>query len=129
MSTEERIRQVAVGFGRDVPVVVKSGEQIVVESNKPPCLFRPKRLIIPSDIAGAFSVKEIWVNEEPTLMLIDKCLPARMFSEFATDSPHWNLPTTRAAIKLVVKNETGAPQTFVGAFTGDAHGEHPGQKP
>jgi hypothetical protein len=54
-------------------------------SNTPQRLFKPTRLIIPSDVAGLFSVTAIQIGVKNQLVA-NGSLPARLFSETSFDS-------------------------------------------
>lgn len=54
-------------------------------SNSPQRLFKPTRLIIPSDIAGLFSVTQISIGVKAQLVA-NGSIPARLFSEQSFDS-------------------------------------------
>lgn len=53
--------------------------------NNPQRLFKPSRLVIPSDVAGLFSVLNLFVGVKPQLVATGG-MPARLFSEQSFDS-------------------------------------------
>lgn len=53
--------------------------------NNPQRLFKPSRLVIPSDVAGLFSVLNIFIGVKPQLVATGG-MPARLFSEQSFDS-------------------------------------------
>jgi hypothetical protein len=63
---------------------VAAGGQGVLQ-NSPQRLFKPTRLIIPSDVAGLFSVTGIFIGVKAQLVA-NGAIPARLFSEQSFDS-------------------------------------------
>ncbi len=53
--------------------------------NNPQRLFKPSRLVIPSDVAGLFSVLNLFIGVKPQLVATGG-MPARLFSETSFDS-------------------------------------------
>ena len=63
--------------------VAASGSGVL--QNNPQRLFKPSRLIIPSDVAGLFAITNIFVGVKPQLVATGS-LPARIFSENSFDT-------------------------------------------
>jgi hypothetical protein len=64
----------ALGAGQTLPFVAVPAQ-----------VFKPHRLVIPSDIAGALVVTNIQIGNMPQFVASTGVIPARMLSEFSTD--------------------------------------------
>ncbi len=73
-----------------LPLNLSSGTTVAAAGtgslvNNPQRLFKPSRLIIPSDVAGLFSINGIFIGVKPQLVATGP-MPARLFSEQSFDS-------------------------------------------
>ncbi len=77
--------------------------------NNPQRLFKPSRLIVPSDVAGLFSILNIFIGVKPQLVATGS-IPARVFSEtsFDTDFEGDTAQISQSVAVQVVNNSLGA---------------------
>jgi hypothetical protein len=77
--------------------------------NNPQRLFKPSRLIVPSDVAGLFSILNIFIGVKPQLVATGS-MPARVFSEtsFDTDFEGDTAQISQSVAVQVVNNSLGA---------------------
>lgn len=77
--------------------------------NNPQRLFKPSRLIVPSDVAGLFAILNIFIGVKPQLVATGS-MPARVFSEtsFDTDFEGDTAQISQAVAVQVVNNSLGA---------------------
>lgn len=73
-----------------LPLNLASGTTVAAAAtgtlqNNPQRLFKPSRLVIPSDVAGLFSVLNIFIGVKPQLVATGG-MPARLFSEQSFDT-------------------------------------------
>lgn len=73
-----------------LPLNLSSGTTIAAAGsgnlqNSPQRLFKPSRLVIPSDVAGLFSVTGVFIGVKPQLVATGN-MPARIFSEASFDN-------------------------------------------
>jgi len=73
-----------------LPLNLASGTTVAASGtgtlqNNPQRLFRPSRLVIPSDVAGLFSVLNLFIGVKPQLVATGG-MPARLFSEQSFDT-------------------------------------------
>lgn len=110
-------RDVPIGFDSVTAVPAGATATLVQRPQEP---FRPSRLFIPSDIAGAILVADIKVGNKSQLAS-NGALPGRMFQENAT-GVELGLDTCDPAIDLVLSviNISGAPIRVTAAFKGPA---------
>lgn len=75
-----------------LPLVLINGATTVAAggagtlAGQPQRLFKPTRLVIPSDVAGLFGVTGIFIGVQPQFVAINGSVPARTFSEAAFDT-------------------------------------------
>ena len=112
-----KARKVPMGFD-SVTAVAPGATATIVQ--RPQVPFRPARLMIPSDIAGAILVQDFKVGNKSQLAA-NGALPGRMFQEDATDSLLL-LDTATPALDVtwIVQNIGGAPLRFIGSASGPA---------
>ena len=109
-------REYPLGFG---PVTITAGSsQIIITQPQVP--FKGRRLIIPSDFAGAILVNDIKVGKNSQLATSNS-LPGRMFTEFAV-GVDLSLDTAQISqqVTLNVTNISGASVNFTASLTGAA---------
>jgi hypothetical protein len=84
----------------------------------PQIVFRPERLVIPSDIAGQFLVNQIIVGKNPQQVSADP-IPGRVFDERGV-GVRLSMDTAQISqqITLNVTNIGGAPAVFRAAMIG-----------
>jgi len=112
-----RAREYPLGFLSDAPVV--AGTTITVTS-RPQIVFRGERLVIPSDIAGQFSIGDIIVGKN-SQKVSTVPVPGRVFDERGVGI-RMSLDTAQISqdIALTVTNISGADATFRAAIIGAA---------
>lgn len=76
--------------------------------NNPQRLFKPSRLVIPSDVAGLFSVQNLFIGVKPQLVATGG-MPGRLFSEqsFDTDFEGDTAQISQAVSVSVTNNSLG----------------------
>lgn len=120
MVTRERptkAREFPLGF--ESPLAVPNGNTATITS-RPQIPFRGERLIVPSDIAGSFSILDLRVGKN-SQFTSSGAVPARTFQENAVGI-RLMLDTAQISqdVTLSVQNVGGAPQVFRAALIGSA---------
>jgi hypothetical protein len=112
-----KAREFPLGF--ESAGVVAAGLQATVIS-RPQIVFRPERLIVPSDIAGQFTVNDIIIGKN-SQKVSTVAVPARTFDERGV-GVRMQLDTAQISqdIALVVTNISGADATFRASMIGSA---------
>lgn len=112
-----RSREYVIGF--DSVVNVAAGT-LFTATQTPQVVFRPERLIIPSDIGGLFLVANILIGKNPALAAAG-AVPARTFSELGV-GVRLQCDTVQPgmSIALQVQNISLAPARFTASFIGSA---------
>lgn len=112
-----KAREYPLGFLSDAQIA--AGAQADVTS-RPQIVFRGERLLIPSDIAGQFSVVSIIVGKNPQ-QVSSVAVPGRVFDERGV-GVRLSLDTAQISqdIVLRVQNIGGAAATFRAAIIGAA---------
>jgi hypothetical protein len=114
-----RIRRAILGLQQ--PAAVPAGDPLtsVTQPQKP---FRGLRLVVPSDIAGAFVISNITVGMMPQLGSSSALqpIPARLFAENSVDSAFddFDWCPTSESITVSGTNVSGAAETFRAALLG-----------
>lgn len=110
-----KVRTFPLGFLSDA--AVGAGASVTVIS-RPQVLFRGQRLVIPSDIAGDFSLDDVKVGKN-SQFVAEGAVPGRVFQENARDVA-MILDTAKVSqdISLSVTNISGAARTFRAALFG-----------
>ena len=112
-----KARKVPMGF--DSVTTIAPGATATI-TQRPQVPFRPARLMIPSDIAGAILVLDFKVGNKSQLAA-NGGLPGRMFQEDATDSLLLlDTATPALDVSWIVQNIGGAPIRFIGSASGPA---------
>lgn len=88
---------------------------------RPQVPFRPQRFIVPSDIAGAFTIGDIRVGKNSQFVTAD-AVPARAFQEDASSGIEFGFDTAQVSqdISVVANNISAAQQVFRAIFMGQA---------
>jgi len=86
--------------------------------NNPQRLFKPSRLVIASDVAGLFSVQNLFVGVKPQLVATGS-MPARLFSEQSFDTDfEGDTAQISQAISVQVTNTSLGTSAISGAMRG-----------
>jgi hypothetical protein len=109
-------REYPLGFG---PTTITAGSSAIIIT-QPQVPFKGRRLIIPSDFAGAILINDIKVGKNSQLATSNS-LPGRMFTEFAV-GVDLGLDTAQISqqVTLNVTNISGATVNFSASLTGAA---------
>lgn len=112
-----KAREFPLGF--ESPTTVAAGATATITS-RPQIPFRGERLIIPSDIAGSFSILDLRVGKN-SQFTSSGAVPGRTFQENSVGI-RLQLDTAQISqdVTLSVQNVGGAPQTFRAALIGSA---------
>lgn len=110
----DRRRRFPIGF---VTTLIGPGDQAVVPA-APQNLFRPERVVIPSDIAFDLLVQDIKVGNSSQLVS-GAPIPAAVFSEVAVDTHvHFKTAEIGSQISIVIQNISDQEVLFRGAMFG-----------
>lgn len=112
-----KAREYPLGFPT---TTVAGGNTTATISASPQVPFRGRRLIIPSDIAGAFLVNDLKVGKN-SMFPTSNPVPARAFTELGVGTD-LNLDTAQISqlISLSVQNTSGSSQDFNACIIGTA---------
>lgn len=112
-----RPREYVLGF--DSVAAIAAGALFVAQ-NTPQIVFRPERLIIPSDIGGLFNIVNIVIGKNPALAALGS-VPARTFSELGV-GVRLQCDTVQPGMSIFIQiqNISLAPARFTAAFIGSA---------
>lgn len=114
-----RIRRAILGLTEDAQVGAGGALESVTQPQKP---FRGLRLVVPSDIAGAFTITNITVGMMPQLGSSNSSqpIPARLFAENSVDSAFddFDWCPTSESITISGTNQSGAAENFRAALLG-----------
>jgi hypothetical protein len=109
-----RRRRYPLGF---VPTVIAAGTSALIPS-APQNLFRPERLVIPSDIAFDIGVVDIKVGNQSQLVQSVE-VPAALFSEVAIDTNvTFDTAEVGNQVSVQARNKSGAPLEFTAGLIG-----------
>jgi hypothetical protein len=110
-------REYPLGF----PATVLAAGQVASIVTQPQVPFRGRRLIVPSDIAGAILINDLKVGKNSMFASASGPVPARGFTEFGV-GVDLNLDTAQISqqISLNVQNVSGASVTFTAMLIGTA---------
>ncbi len=111
-----RVRQFPLGF----PTTTINANSSATITAQTQVIFRPRRLVIPSDIAGQLLVNDLKVGKNSMFPSADP-IPARVFSENAV-GVDLQLDTAQVSqlISLSLSNTSGANLSFNACVIGDA---------
>lgn len=112
----QKSREFPLGFPEtDIPA--GATREVIVQPQIP---FRGERLVIPSDIAGLFSIDDIRVGKN-SQFVASSPIPARTFSEVGVGvGLHLDTAQVSQQIVLRVRNISGQDATFRAALIGRA---------
>lgn len=109
-------RQFPLGF--PTTVIASNASQTITAQTQ--VVFRPRRIVIPSDIAGSLLVNDFKVGKNSMFPSQDP-IPARVFTETAVGVDlHLDTAAVSQLISLSIENTSGASVTFNAAVIGDA---------
>jgi len=111
-----KAREYPLGF----PTTPVAGGGTATVTSQPQVPFRPRRLIIPSDIAGSFLLNDILVGKN-SMFPAPQPVPARAFTELGV-GVDLNLDTAQISqiVTLRVENTSGAQLDFNAVMIGTA---------
>ncbi len=113
-SDPNKARRFPLGFAT---TTVTAGT-VATLSTQPQILFRPERLVVPSDIAGAFTVTGIIVGQASQLAAQNP-LPARTYTELGVGvDMHLDTADISQFVQLGLSNNSGHDCSFNGQFIG-----------
>lgn len=109
-----RARRFPLGFA----TTTVTSATVATLSTQPQILFRPERLVIPSDFAGAFTVTSIIVGQASQLAAQNP-LPARTYTEFGVGvDMHLDTADISQFVQLGLSNNSLHDVSFNGQFIG-----------
>jgi len=109
-----RRRRYPLGF---VPTTIAAGTSALIPS-APQNLFRPERLVIPSDIAFDLGIVDIKVGNQSQLVQSVE-VPAALFSEVAIDTNvTFDTAEVGNQVSVQARNKSGAPLEFTAGLIG-----------
>lgn len=109
-------RQTPIGLGPD-PVAPGA---ILTIITSPQIVFRPERFVVPSDIAGLFSLVDLKVGKNSQLASQNE-IPCRTFDERSVGvALKCDTAQISQQISVTVRNVSGAPATFTGTLIGES---------
>lgn len=108
-------------FPLGIPATTIAAGAAATINVQPQVPYRPQRLIVPSDIAGSFTIGDIRVGKNSQFVTAD-AVPARAFQEDATSGIEFGFDTAQVSqvIAVVANNISLAQQVFRGVFMGAA---------
>ena len=108
-------RRFPLGFESTGPIA--SGASVTITS-RPQVLFKGQRLVLPSDIAGDFTIDDLKVGKD-SQFVAEGSIPGRVLQENAT-MVDFDLDTAQISqdISIIITNIGGAPRTFRAALWG-----------
>lgn len=116
-SKPTKARRFPLGFVSNGTIA--SGDSATITS-RPQVLFKGQRLVVPSDIAGDFTIDDVKVGKD-SQFVAEGAIPARMLQENAVDVA-FELDTAQISqdISVSVTNIAGAPRIFRAGLVGKA---------
>lgn len=116
-SKPTKARRFPLGFVSNGTIA--AGDSATITS-RPQVLFKGQRLVVPSDVAGDFTVDDVKVGKD-SQFVAEGAIPARVLQENAVDTA-FELDTAQISqdISISVTNIAGAPRTFRAALIGKA---------
>ena len=109
-----KARRWPLGF---TPTTITAGT-VATLSTQPQILFRPERLVVPSDFAGGLSISAIIVGQASQLAAQAQ-LPARTYTEFGVGvDMHLDTADISQFVQLGLSNNSGHDIAFYGQFIG-----------
>lgn len=108
-------RRFPLGFESTGPIA--AGASVTITS-RPQVLFKGQRLVLPSDIAGDFTIDDLKVGKD-SQFVAEGSIPGRVLQENAT-MVDFDLDTAQISqdISIIITNIGGAPRTFRAALWG-----------
>lgn len=104
-----------------IPATVIAAGAAATITVRPQVPFRAQRFVVPSDIAGSFTIGDIRVGKNSQFVTAD-AIPARAFQEDASSGIELGFDTAQVSqdISIVANNISLAAQTFRAMFMGSA---------
>jgi hypothetical protein len=104
-----------------IPATVINAGAAATITVRPQVPFRAQRFVVPSDIAGSFTIGDIRVGKNSQFVTAD-AVPARTFQEDAASGIEMGFDTAQVSqdISVVANNISLAAQTFRAVFWGAA---------
>jgi hypothetical protein len=113
----QKAREFPIGF--DSGALIAGGTSLNITS-RPQILFRPERLLVPSDIAGDFTIDDVKVGNKSQLVASGS-IPARVFQEDAVGVRlRGDTCQISQDLVLAVTNTAGAGRRFRACIIGTA---------
>lgn len=108
-------------FPMGVPATTIAAGAAATIPVQPQVPFRPQRFVVPSDIAGSFTIGDIRIGKNSQFVTAD-AVPARAFQEDATSGIEFGFDTAQVSqvISVVANNISLAQQVFRAVFLGAA---------
>lgn len=112
-----RAREYPIGFLSNGPILPGLSAQVI---SQPQIVFRPERIVIPSDIAGQFQLDQVIVGKN-NQFVASQPIPGRVFAENGV-GVRLQMDTAQISQNIVmqVTNIGGAAATFRAAIIGPA---------
>jgi hypothetical protein len=111
-------REVPLGFQSAAAIAAGATANVTTQ---PQVVFRPDRLVVPSDIAGSFDINDFVVGKNSQFASTATPIPGRIFQEDAVNvSLLGDTAQISQNVTLNVTNFSGAPLTFRAAVIGPA---------
>jgi len=116
-SMPTKARRFPLGFVSNGTIL--AGDSATITS-RPQVLFKGQRLVVPSDVAGDFTIDDVKVGKD-SQFVAEGAIPARVLQENAVDTA-FELDTAQISqdISISVTNIAGAPRVFRAALIGKA---------
>lgn len=109
-------RQTPIGLGPDL---VAAGAILTIITS-PQIVFRPERFVVPSDIAGLFSLVDLKIGKNSQLASQNE-IPCRTFDERGVGvTLKCDTAQISQQISVTVRNTSGAAATFTGCLIGES---------
>lgn len=116
-SQPTKSRTFPLGFESATTIIAGASATI---TSRPQVIFKGQRLVIPSDIAGSFTIDDVKVGKD-SQFVAEGSIPARVLQENAVDVA-FELDTAQISqdISISVTNIGGAPAVFRAGLIGQA---------
>lgn len=112
-----KVRNFPLGFVQNNPPVAAGA--VANLTAQPQIPFKGERLIVSSDIGGLFLILDLKVGKNSQIPSGQFGIPARAFSEFATDMvTHLDTASTSQFITLSIQNISSQPSPFFASLRG-----------
>lgn len=110
-------REYPLGFSSSGTIAAAASATITAQ---PQTLFRPKRLVIPSSIAGSFTIQDIKIGNSSQLVAAGS-IPGALYSELAVGTmQRYDTAAPGILISLSITNTSAGALAFSAAMVGDS---------